>query len=395
MNNACKLLIFVIIQNLITPSAEAQANDLCQGNYYTEKQGADKLTSLLNRLTSEEDWRAHADSIRRQIRRGMELETFPVKTPLKPRTRNKKNMDGYTVESVVFESFPGFFVTGNLYKPAGTVKNKSLAVILSPHGHFPEPGNYGRYMKDVQIGCAAMARMGAVVFAYDMIGWGESTQVPHTYSKVLSLQTWNSIRVIDFLLTLPEADPERIAVTGASGGGTQTFMLAAIDERVKVSVPVVMVSSHFFGGCVCESGMPVHKNGNTVFTNAEIACVMAPKPMLMISDGKDWTKNNETVEYPFAKRIYGLYDKESLISNVHFEQEGHDYGANKRLAAYEFMGAHLGLKMDNIKTNGKVSEDFVRVLDRMELSYFDQKEVETLIKGDAVYRSFSESKKIK
>jgi hypothetical protein len=247
-------------------------------------------------------------------------------------------------------------------------------------------------MKDVQVGCAAMARMGALVFAYDMVGWGESTQVPHTFAKVLSLQTWNSIRAVDFLLTLPEADPERIAVTGASGGGTQTFMLAALDDRVKVSVPVVMVSAHFFGGCVCESGMPVHKNGNTVYTNAEIACVIAPKPLLIISDGNDWTKNNESVEYPFAKRIYGLYGKEDLVKNVHFEEEGHDYGENKRLATYHFLETHLGLKTENIKTNGIVSEGFVTILDRKELSFFNEKELESLIKGEAVYRAFVDSK---
>jgi hypothetical protein len=226
-------------------------------------------------------------------------------------------------------------------------------------------------MKDIQNGSAAMARMGAMVFAYDMVGWGESVQLPHKYDKVLAFQTWNSMRVIDFLLTLPEADPKRIAVTGASGGGTQTFMLAALDDRIKVSVPVVMVSAHFFGGCSCESGMPVHKNGDTVHTNTEIACVVAPKPMLWISDGTDWTKNNETVEYPFARAIYKLYNKESLVENAHFPAEGHDYGQNKRLAAYKFLAKHLGLKFENITNKeGEVSEDFVTILDQKDLSFF-------------------------
>lgn len=393
MKQTIQHLIFVGLIFFITLNATAQSTGLCQGNYYTEKQGADKLTSLLNRLHSERDWSYHVDSMRVQIRKGMELDVFPARTPLNPKYRNKKTLDGYTVESVVFESLPGFFVTGNLYKPAGDNKKKSLAVILSPHGHFPEPGDYARFMKDMQMGSAAMARMGAVVFAYDMVGWGESIQLPHTFSKVLAFQTWNSIRVVDFLLSLPEADPKRVAVTGASGGGTQTFMLAALDERVKVSVPVVMVSSHFFGGCSCESGMPVHKNGNTVYSNAEIACAIAPKPMLFISDGDDWTKNNPTVEYPFAKSIYRLYNKESLIENVHFEDEGHDYGKNKRQATYKFLAKHLGLKMENIMDkSGKVSEDFVTIQAQRDLTYFKEEELSSLKKGDEVYQVFLESK---
>lgn len=389
-----KAILLICAAVLTTATSFAQSSELCQGHYYTEQEGADKLAALGARLQTLKDWRQRADSIRAQLRNGMELEEFPARTPLNPRYRNKKKLDGYTVESVVFESLPGFFVTGNLYRPAGKFKKKSLPVILSPHGHFPDPLDYGRFRKDMQIRCAALARMGAVVFAYDMVGWGESLQVAHKHPKVLLFQTWNSIRAIDFLLTLREADPERIAVTGASGGGTQTFMLAALDNRVKVSVPVVMVSSHFFGGCLCESGMPVHKNGSAVYTNAEIACLMAPKPMLWVSDGSDWTKNNGTVEYPFAKNIYALYDKAPSVEHVHLADEGHDYGINKRLPMYKFMARHLGLKIENIKDpQGNVSEDFVSILEQKDLTYFNEEELAALIKGDAVYQVFLESKK--
>ena len=385
------LTVFTITGNLM-----GQTPELCQGHYYTEKEGAEKLAALQRRMTSASDWQQHADSIRTHIRNGMELTAYPLKTPLNPRYRNKRSFDGYTVESVVFESLPGFFVTGNLYKPTGKHRKKSLAAILAPHGHFPEADDYGRFQKDIQYGCASMAKMGALVFAYDMVGWGESMQLPHKYEKVLTFQTWNSMRALDFLLSLREADPERVAVTGASGGGTQTFMLAALDERVKVSIPVVMVSAHFFGGCSCESGMPVHKNGNTVYTNAEIACVMAPKPMLLISNGNDWTKNNQTVEYPFARSIYKLYNRESVIENAHFPREGHDYGKNKRLAAYHFLAKHLGLRMENISDeNGLVTEDFVTLLPQKELTYFSEQELSALMKGEDVYKTFVRAKQKK
>ncbi len=379
---------------LITAYSYAQLPELCQGHYYTEQEGAEKLRTLTTRLRTEADWRARADSIRSHVRKGMELDVFPQRTPLNARFRNRMNLNGYTVESVAFESLPGFFVAGNLYKPAGRLKKKSLAVILAPHGHFPKEDDYGRFMQDIQYGAAAMARMGAIVFAYDMVGWGESVQLDHKYEKVLAFQTWNSMRVIDFLLTLPEADPKRIAVTGASGGGTQTFMLAALDERIAVSVPVVMVSAHFFGGCSCESGMPVHKNGNTVYTNAEIACTIAPRPMLMISDGKDWTKNNETVEYPFAHHVYNLFGKASAVELAHFPEEGHDSGKNKRMAAYKFLAKHLRLDLAAITdANGRINEDFVSIQSRNDLSYFKSDELDGLVKGDKVYEIFLESKK--
>jgi uncharacterized protein len=241
----------------------------------------------------------------------------------------------------------------------------------------------------MQLRCAAFARMGAIVFSIEMVGYGESVQVPHESNKTLLYQTWNSIRALDFLLSLPEADPKRVAVTGASGGGTQTFMLTALDDRVKVSMPVVMVSSHFFGGCTCESGMPVHKDGNKVYSNAEIACVAAPRPMLLVSDGDDWTSNTEKVEYPFARSIYKLYGKESMVENVHLANEVHDYGINKRLAAYRFLDKHLGMNIENITDkNGNVNEDFVTIQSRSDLSYFTPEELSSLIKEDEVYKTF-------
>ncbi len=380
------LVIFIGLSGITT---SAQNTNLCQGHYYTEKEGADKLKKLLTTLHTKNDWEKHADSIRKQLRRGMELEVFPTKTPLNPKSRNKKQLDGYTVEAVVFESLPGFYVTGNLYKPSGTLLNKSLAIILCPHGHWDQPEDYGRFRNDMQSRCATFAKMGAVVFSYDMVGYGESIQQEHESARSLLFQTWNSIRIVDFMLTLPEADPNRIAVTGASGGGTQTFMLTALDDRIKVSVPVVMVASDFFGGCFCESGMPVHRDGNKVYSNAEIACLAAPRPMLLISDGKDWTKNTPAVEFPFAKSIYKLYGKESLIENAHFIDEGHDYGKSKRLAAYAFLGKHLALKLSNVTDKtGKVDESFVKFVDRKDLSYFNEQELVSLKKGDAIYKIF-------
>lgn len=341
--------------------------ELRRGAFFTEEQGKAELEKMIPSSLSE--WEKRRELVKANLRKGMELEVMPEFVPLKPVIYKKWTMEGYTIENVYFETLPGIYVTGNLYRP--TKKQKSYAGILCSHGHGSNPD--GRFMEQTQIRSAMLARMGAVVFTWDMIGHGDSQQCYHKIPKALKLQTLNNLRTLDFLLSLPNVDPDRIGMTGESGGGTQTFMLMAMDPRIKVAAPCVMVSAHFFGGCACESGMPVHKQGNYATNNTEITAVTAPKPLLIISNGTDWTKNNPKVEFPYLQKIYDLYGKRSLVENVHLPEEGHDYGPSKRAAVYPFMAKHLSLDLKSVKDkSGAYNESVVKVLTPAQLSVFDE-----------------------
>ena len=360
-----------------TGNGSAQQVELCVADYLTEEEAVQKLQEYASAYSNADEWKKRAKVIRENIIKGAELDQIPEEEwdyPINVVQGLQHSMDGYTVENLSLEVKPGYFITGNLYKP-DTITGK-IPAILCPHGHWTEPDDYGRFRPDMQKRCASLARMGAMVFAYDMLGFGEDTEHDHLDSRSLHLQTYNSIRILDFISSLDDVDTTRIGITGASGGGTQTFLLAAIDDRIDVSAPVVMVSAHFFGGCVCESGMPIHKRGSYETNNVEIAASFAPKPLMLISDGDDWTKNIPEVEYPYIRNIYRMFDAEENVSYAHFADEVHDYGLSKRKAAYGFLAGHLDLDYQKIlDEDGFLTEDFVVLLDTTDLKVYPDRAI--------------------
>lgn len=337
-------------------------------NYYQRPvaEGKKHLVQLLEAYPTLQLWETRKAELRKCFLEQLKLSPLPRKTDLNPIETPARKYDGYTVQNIAIETIPGVYLCGSLYKP---LKGKGpFPVVLCPYGHFSNPDTnlYGRYRPDMQYRCAILASMGAVVFNYDLFAWGESrlqfaTEM-HRTGLAHTMQTLNSLRAIDYLTSLPFVDIKRIGITGASGGGSQSFLAAALDDRITVSVPVVMVSSYYYGGCPCESGMPLQSCGDPLTYNAEIAAMASPRPMLVVSDGADWTKNVPEIEFPYLQKVYSLYGRQNNVENVHLANEGHDYGVSKRMAMYDFMARHMGLNINAVKDKtGKIDESKVTI----------------------------------
>ena len=297
----------------------------------------DYLSSLYNNKV---EWELRRDSLRREVRQRLEIDAFLDSCVLGKALLSKiRKHDGYTTQNICIELTPGQHLFGTIY--ASTKKGKH-ALIVCPDGHWPM-----RYRKDEQQRLGTLARMGAVCVDFDLYGWGESEKEvgaeAHHTSRAHVYQAACGYVLLDYMLkSRKDIDPERVGVMGGSGGGTHTVLLSLLDERVTASAPVVHLASHFDGGCPCESGKPVQLAGGGT-CEPELAAIMAPKPMLVVSDGGDWTSSVPTLEFPFLQRIYGFYDAKDKVRNVHLPNERHDFKENKRQAVYDFFIDVFGL----------------------------------------------------
>jgi len=289
--------------------------------------------------TDKDAWLRRAAEVRRHLLVTLGLWPLPPKTPLNARVYDKVDRETYTIEKVVLETFPGFTLSGNLYRPKG--KSGARPGLLCPHGHHAD----GRMNEAVQARCIHWAELGAVVFMYDMVGYNDSKEFGHEFLNdrlnrwgisLPTLQTWNSIRALDWLCALSDVDAARIGCTGASGGGTQTFLLTAIDDRVKFSAPVVMVSENFQGGCVCENAAGLRIGTD----NVEFAALMAPRPMKLVGATGDWTKNTLTKVLPPLQSVYAMLGRPDDLQAEVFDFP-HNYNQTSRNAVYPFLSSRL------------------------------------------------------
>lgn len=335
------------------------------------------------------EWEREADTIRRQVMVATGMWPMPSRPKPSATIHGKLDRGDYTVEKVFLPSAPGHYVTGNLYRPKN-IQGKAPAV-LSPHGHWQDARFYDAgeepakkliagggetYLSaarhHVQARMVGLARMGCVVFHYDMVGYSDSKQIGHTagftdveallrLQNFMGLQTYNSLCALDFLSSLPDVDPARIGVTGASGGGTQTFILCAIDHRPAAAFPAVMASTGMQGGCICENATFLRLGIN----NIAITALFAPKP-LALTGANDWTIEIEAKGLPELKQVYSLYGKPENVTANAFPQFGHNYNQVSRELMYAWFNEHLQVGHET-----PIREEDFNPYSREELSVFD------------------------
>lgn len=309
------------------------------------------LTSLYSNKT---EWEARRDTLRKEVRERLGIDKLlPLCSKEKPEYSKIRKFEGYTVQNFRLKTVNGHTVCGSIYAPTGKGKHP---LIICPNGHFSN----GRYGKVQQLRLGTLARMGAICVDYDLWGWGESADEvgskAHQTSEAHVMQALNGIRILDWMIQRKDVDTKRIGVNGGSGGGTQTVLLTVLDDRYTAANPVVSVSSWFDGGCPCESGMPIQLAGGGT-CNAELAAMFAPKPMMLVSDGGDWTSTTPELEYPYLQRIYGFYGAKDKVSNIHLPKERHDFGDNKRNAVYKFFIDTFNLDASKLDESKVTIED--------------------------------------
>jgi hypothetical protein len=326
-------------------------------------------------------WHARSNQLRRQLQVAVGLWPLPERTPLNPIVHGLRDMGDYTIEKVAIEPRPGYYLTGSLYRPK-RLKSRAPGV-LSPHGHWSQGRFYDNgednTAEEVKSGAerfadggrsplqsrmVQLARMGCVVFHYDMVGYADCTQVSyevaHRFAKqrpnmntrenwgfyspraeshlqsIMGLQTWNNMRALDFVLSLPDVDGSRIGITGASGGGTQTFMMGALDPRPAVLFPAVMVSTAMQGGCTCENSSLLRVGTG----NIEFAALAAPKPYGM-TGANDWTVDMSTKGFPELQKHFAMLGAKENVELTALNHFGHNYNAPSREAMYGWFNKHL------------------------------------------------------
>lgn len=377
-------------------------------------------------LAEGQDWESRREEIARRVQIAAGLWPWPEKNPIEEWRGTPVEREGIQIFPIRFESFPGHFVTGSLFLPTGAsldhgLKNGRRPGVLCPYGHW-EKGRFhdllaqrGEAAVQEQITsgaeqfstaarnpviarCVQLARMGCIVFCYDMLGTADSIQFPehrngprpgmsgaepgswgfNSPAALLrlqgnfGLQTWNSERALDYLMGLPQVDPDRIVVTGASGGATQTLAITGIDPRVDIAFPAVMVSTAMQGGCTCENAPYLRINQG----NIDLAAAIAPRP-LGLTAADDWTIELETKGHP---DLLALYKK--LEAPDHYEahfnlQFKHNFNLVSRLQLYDFLNRHAELAF-----TGAIEESEYAFLGPDELGVWKDGKPDSILSGD-------------
>ncbi len=350
----------VVHSFLFSPAQPYSEPDLGQpGDGMIQAYLSDKTKKIHNRflveVASQQQWEQRLPEYRKEYFEMLGLWPLPAKTPLQVTTTGKLKREGFTVELIHYQSRPGLYVTGNLYRPSGASPGQRFPAVFYVCGHRYQgrDGNKTAY----QSHGAWFARHGYVCLVVDTLQMGEIEAIHHgTYREQrwwwlsrgytpAGVECWNGIRGIDYLASRPDVDAERIAVTGISGGGASTFWIAAADPRVTVAVPVsgmadlpsYVPNRGIDGHCDC---MFLHNTFQWPWTR--IAALIAPRPLLFVNSDHDrifpMDANHRVINR--LERLYSLFGAGDRVDSV-VSMGGHAYRKDIRQAVYRFINTHL------------------------------------------------------
>jgi len=324
------VLFFLCLPQAAFAQGWSMAENPELADFFEDEVSRIERASELTRYATLKDWEADRPVLRQQLFDMLGLAPLPEKTPLIPVVTGTVEHPEFVVERLHFQSLPGLYVTGNLYRPK--VQTGPLPAILYVCGH-------GRVKQDgVSLGNKThyqhhggwFARNGYVCLTIDTLQLGEIEGIHHGTNNLnrwwwnsrgytpAGVEAWNCIRALDYLESRPEVDAGKLGVTGRSGGGAYSWWIAALDDRIQCAVPVAGITSmrtHVIDGCIeghcdCMYMLNFHR-----WDFALVAALVAPRPLLISNTDKDGIFPLEGVVdvHRQTRHIYRLYGADKQL----------------------------------------------------------------------------------
>lgn len=349
---------------------------------YFRQQTQELSDNCLVEIETLEDWEARKGEYRRQLHEMLGLEPLPLRTPLNPVITGTVDHEEFVVEKLHFQSLPGLYVTGNLYRPKVVTEKLPTILYVCGHGRVVKDGvSYGNKTSYQHHG-AWFARHGYVCLTIDTIQLGEIEGIHHgTYREGMwwwnsrgytpaGVEAWNCMRALDYLETRPEVDASKFGVTGRSGGGAYSWWIAALDERIKVAVPVAGITTlknHVVDGCVEGHCDCMYMVNTYRWDYPLVAALVAPRPLLISNTDKDGIFPLDGVVALHAKvrDIYELHDATDKLGLQITEGPHKD---TQELHIHAFVWFDRWLKGENVP----ISEPALKLFEPEQLKVFDQ-----------------------
>jgi dienelactone hydrolase len=403
------LLLIALLFSVLPGTAQDDVNLFGYWKFYSDVENTqykyfcneafgliEKREAEIATLKTKDDWIKRQKKVRSTLTRI--VGKFPEKTPLNARVTGVLQRDGYRVEKLIYESLPGYYVPAALFIP-DNLKGKAPA-ILNAIGHSTASFRRDLYQHVI----INFVKKGFVVLTYDQIGQGERLQyydettgkskypstTEHSYPGAQCFITgysparyfiWDGIRGIDYLLSRPEVDPDRIGMTGLSGGGTSTTFVGAFDDRIVATAPTCFVTNYkslFKSIGPQDAEQNIYHLLSAGLDHPDFMEVRAPKPTLMVTTTRDFFSIDGAREtFAEAKKAYRAFGDETLLQMTEGDR-GHGFIKNNNEAMFAFFQKYLN-------NPGSPSDEDVELIPAEDLQITKTGQLATSLKGETIF----------